>query len=480
MLSSVFRSSRVRLFAVRTYASKIKYNEESPNYAILEMLNSNMQDEVEGPSRNPYKVRAFETAIKSIAKLDYQIQSNGDAERLKGVGAGIARRINEFLLERAKSLGPESLPKAESSAAAIQRLERQRLKRRLMEIPGIGETKASRLLEAGCSSVEDLRDPRYQELLTKAQRIGADFFSHTQQPVARHEAEAVAHFIRDNISSKFEVHIVGSYRRGAKTSSDIDIILLHPSHVHVPTPSIPPSAIQTTIASTSDAETHSFAPKKKARGKASSKLAASKSPLLPDVVEPLYSRGLLAATISAGPHKWQGITLVPDSADDSNDTGEVDNRQERLRRIANREGVYRRIDLNMVPMKTRGAAFLALTGDAEFNRHARATAVRHGLHLNEYGLWRWCADSNGTPKSADKAITREEAYEALVEAELPRGHWELLRAETEEEIIRTLGMEYVEPEKRNFEYIAAREKKPVKAKATGGGRPRKNAQAESV
>lgn len=60
------------------------------------------------------------------------------------------------------------------------------------------------------------------------------------------------------------------------------------------------------------------------------------------------------------------------------------------------------------------------------------------MHLNEYGLWRW-NESSEEEGDGDE----EEAG----------GFWELVRADTEEEVMRELGMEYVEPLKRNFSLV---------------------------
>jgi DNA polymerase beta len=102
---------------------------------------------------------------------------------------------------------------------------------------------------------------------------------------------------------------------------------------------------------------------------------------------------------------------------------------------------------SLVPLKSRGAALLALTGDVEFVRHIRNKAVSLGMHLNEFGLWRWQA--KGTP---DDGVAPED------------GFWELVRAESEEEILRELEMEYVEAAKRNFLFVVGRKTELQKSK----------------
>jgi hypothetical protein len=117
-------------------------------------------------------------------------------------------------------------------------------------------------------------------------------------------------------------------------------------------------------------------------------------------------------------------------------------------------------------MKSRGAALLSLTGDVEFNRHIRSRALELGLHLNEYGLWRWEGEGDGN------------------------GYWALLKAETEEEILTELNMEFIEPERRNFSFIldkkgkraavAAVDTKPVSAVKAAPSTPKKKGRPRKV
>ena len=93
---------------------------------------------------------------------------------------------------------------------------------------------------------------------------------------------------------------------------------------------------------------------------------------------------------------------------------------------------------------------MQLTGDIEFNRDIRVKAISMNMHLNEFGLWRW---SNGLNGKHDP------------EADEPdKKFWELVKAETEEEILNELGMAYIEPEKRNFSNVIGK-KAPRKRKA---------------
>jgi len=108
---------------------------------------------------------------------------------------------------------------------------------------------------------------------------------------------------------------------------------------------------------------------------------------------------------------------------------------------------------SLAPMKSKGAALLALTGDKEFNIGIHTKATRLDLFLNEFGLWRWITD----------ASLRADAYE---------GYWTFVEGESEVGVLRELGMSYVEPIKRNFAYLVNSNTDASTAKKRG--RVRKN------
>ncbi|KAF7348273.1 DNA polymerase [Mycena sanguinolenta] len=405
-------------FSLRAYS----VSSGGPNHAILEMLKSNKDEEALRPDKNPYKIRAFTDAIRIIGKLDHPLRSANEAKTLKGVGPGIHRRIQDFF----ETAGGYSCVPAyvyfvsDNSQAqdvdpeALQQLKEDRVARaELEQISGIGPVKARQLVAAGCRTIEQLRTtPEFLDMLSNVQRVGATYFRHVEARVPRVHLEAVAQGIRDVLSPKYEVIIGGSYRRGALTSSDIHLVVLHPDHVHVPFPTVLPSHIKASPATRT---------RKKPDG------TRPPSVLHDDVVPILQSRGIIAATLSSGDLKWQGIVRLPDPdaaiADD-----QLAERRRRATAIENGDGVYHRADINLVAQKSRGSALLSLTGDTDFIRDVRVRATKVGTHLNEFGLWRW--NDN-----------KQESQE---------GFWELVRAETEEEVLRELGMEYVEPTKRNF------------------------------
>lgn len=63
-----------------------------------------------------------------------------------------------------------------------------------------------------------------------------------------------------------------------------------------------------------------------------------------EIVKPLEQRGLIAATLSAGVRKWQGVVRLPER-DEGGSWGE---RIERVRLVQANNGLFRRMDLKYV------------------------------------------------------------------------------------------------------------------------------------
>ena len=65
------------------------------------------------------------------------------------------------------------------------------------------------------------------------------------------------------------------------------------------------------------------------------------------------------------------------------------------------------------------------------------------LHLDNHGLWRWHADDSGSLEDAWKGSGSS-------------GHWRLVKTATENDIFEELGMDFIEPEKRNFLFVSGK------------------------
>lgn len=294
---------------------------------------------------------------------------------------------------------------------------------RFSVIPGLGPDRIAALVNAGCTSLEQLRDnPEYLKLLKPVARRNFQWLEHLTQPVTRAQVEAVCDFLRDSMLPEWEVIPVGDYRRGAEELEQPVIVLFHPSLVDVPTPDVPPEQLR------------SMGTKKRKTGISSSAWKDAHLELLTDhVVEPLRGRGLIAADFKKEGGIWEGILLVPQRDENGNWMSRV----ERKQAIEARKGTLRRMRMICLPSKCKGAALLYLTGDVAYVKYIKKAAQQNGMLLTEWGLWRF--EPNETAEDESDS----------------HGHWELLPCETEEQVLRAIGLPYVVPEKRNFRHISS-------------------------
>jgi len=204
----------------------------------------------------------------------------------------------------------------------------------------------------------------------------------------------------------------------------------------------------------------------------------STSPLLQDVVRPLQTASLLAATLASDPRKWRGVALLPQRtrvrADiDANGSrvGEWVEVGDRMRDIRAKRGKYVRLDLSLAPLKSRGAAQVILTGDDEFVRIARIAAARNGMHLNEYGLWRWNSPEEASLETqSDDDDDDDDVMNVNPDKEIiwrrpktPNGYWELVEGENEERILDELELGSIAPQRRNFRFLTRNKRASARA-----------------
>jgi DNA polymerase beta len=109
----------------------------------------------------------------------------------------------------------------------LQILEREKLNpvNILTDVYGIGPKKAKELVENGITSIDKLREN--QHLLNDIQKVGLRYYEDILKRIPRSEIEDYKVIFENSfpkvVNSKME--IVGSYRRGAQNSGDIDIII---------------------------------------------------------------------------------------------------------------------------------------------------------------------------------------------------------------------------------------------------------------
>ena len=165
-------------------------------------------------NKEPWKARAYAKAIASLKEVE-SIKSIEDIKDIPNIGESIRTKIIE-LIDTGKL---ERLDKEHELSKVVDELTR---------IHGIGPAKAKDLFESGIKTIEDIR--KDTSILNKSQLIGLKYLEEFEARIPRVEIEKHETYINaifKKINSKLHVTIVGSYRRGAKDSGDIDMIISH-------------------------------------------------------------------------------------------------------------------------------------------------------------------------------------------------------------------------------------------------------------
>ena len=168
--------------------------------------------------KQTFKVRAYTKVISQLEKLP-SITKYEDVEALEGIGARIKENIKEIL-------ATGSLKSAEN-AKEIYHLDTLDT---LMKIYGVGPAKAKSLVDDHkVTSIADLREKLKSnpKLLNDNQKAGLQHYEDLllripREEMLEHQALLFSHI---PTTTKTDAEIVGSFRRGAANSGDIDMLI---------------------------------------------------------------------------------------------------------------------------------------------------------------------------------------------------------------------------------------------------------------
>jgi DNA polymerase beta len=302
---------------------------------ILKVLNTHLIDA--HSKKEAFKVRAYRNAIESIKSFPKDMIENvQEISDLKGVGKSIKEKIQSIFDN------PEKALKDSHDEESIKQL---------MDIHGIGLTKAIALSNMGIKSIEELRKfvEKDSSILNSKQQLGLQYAKDYVQRIER--AEMVRHNnlikrIAKKIPEIKDISIVGSYRRGASSSGDIDAIIQ----------------------------------------------CDAKAGVLKIFVDTLLEKKYLHTEHFAfGEQKYLGLAKLPTNADK-----------------------YRRIDLLVTNESEYPFALLYFTGSKTFNVKLRAAALKMGYTLNEHALTSLKDQSTVTGLKSEKDIIQFLGFKYIV------------------------------------------------------------------
>lgn len=205
-----------------------------PETMLVAENEAGMQD---GPRKN-------EIFADVLGRLSTLMNKKGDNirsriySRAQDTVLGITEDITDVKqLEGKPNIGPTILAKmaeySETGTLRVFEREKENPEMWLTDIYGIGPKKAQELVKQGIKTIEELREQQ-DKLLNDIQRVGLKYYEDILKRIPRNEIEQFDKEFASSFDdatdraggddgSKYE--IVGSYRRGAKTSGDIDVII---------------------------------------------------------------------------------------------------------------------------------------------------------------------------------------------------------------------------------------------------------------
>lgn len=163
-----------------------------------------------------FKVRAYKKVIEQLRATDKPITKVEDLDDIDGVGVKMRKKVGEIL-------ATGELKAAEEAKETMELGPLETLK----GVHGIGDAKAKELIAAGIKTIAQLRTAAEAKpkLLNKTQTTGLKYYDDIMKRIPR--AELVKHeaLLLGALPAGMKGTVVGSYRRGAETSGDIDVLL---------------------------------------------------------------------------------------------------------------------------------------------------------------------------------------------------------------------------------------------------------------
>jgi len=167
---------------------------------------------------NTFKASALFKGLSIIKELDYEIEDITQIEKIKGIGKGICKRVNEVL-----------------ETGKLSELNNKVYKKKIIEeltsVFGIGVKIANKYMnEFNIKNITELKEAHDKSIikLTDEMLIGLKYIDDLKYRISYIDIkniEAVLQNLLKQYYPELIMEICGSYRRVRETSGDIDILL---------------------------------------------------------------------------------------------------------------------------------------------------------------------------------------------------------------------------------------------------------------
>ena len=297
--------------------SASRYSSQNPNARTIQILEE--MGRYYDQTQDQWRMLAYRRGVTTLKKQTERISTAKEAAALPFIGSRLAEKIEEIVLtNRLRKLDNTK----DDPLDQVLRL--------FLGVYGAGLIQANRWIRTGYRTLDDLLS---KAKLTNSQKVGLEHYNDFNSRIPRTEVAAHGAVVikaLQKIDPNFEAVVMGSYRRGAKDSGDIDMIITRKGASF--------SQIRTVVFDT----------------------------LIPYLFKTGFLKVSLATIRSndASGTKWHGASCLPGAE------------------------VWRRIDFLVVPEYEMGAALIYFTGNDIFNRSMRLLARKKGMRLNQKGLYK--------------------------------------------------------------------------------------------
>ena len=162
---------------------------------------------------NIWGARAYKSASDAILISNVDLYDANQLQNTPKIGKSILEKLNSLVVN-----------------GKIEEIEKEKSNplHQFSKIYGVGPKKALTLSEK-VKSIDELRNN--QDLLNNKQKIGLKYYEDIQKRIPRKEIDeynkVIQNIVKDlkKLDKSIDAQIVGSYRRGALSSGDIDVII---------------------------------------------------------------------------------------------------------------------------------------------------------------------------------------------------------------------------------------------------------------
>lgn len=323
-----------------------------------------------GPN-DQHRARAYRKAIAALRPINAPLVSAKKGKEITGIGASISKKIEDFYF------GVTSNPEDKKL---------RDLKIVLSKIWGAGPSDIDQWIFSGVTSLDSLRDLVHEGQIKVSQQqiIGINFYEDFLLKIPRKEAGLFLDLISEaveKVDPQAETILAGSYARGAKEISDIDILIISDSITEK-------EDILKVIESLIDDENRPKEQDDENHPKKQNKEKSDDDTLIMTPAKPeKFSNGrpLFELAIGTlGDHQFMGAMANP----------------------LGFHTPFRRVDIFLATPSEKVFALFQYTSSAEYNRMMRYEASKRGLLLNQRGLWG--PPSGGSKIRLNTGVTTEE------------------------------------------------------------------------